>query len=140
MKASEKAHDSKAKAAEKETTTRAAKTETPEPSIASQLVSQLDQVERDIQSLNGQFANIDDGAKATLTTDQLYRIERLSALADRSKSGTDAIAAPANTTEPVAPTSQPPVHRFVHGEPATTQVVKTPESEEAAKISRGEKV
>lgn len=131
MKASDKSSKAKAedKAPEKHT-----------PTKAENLAATLDRVEREIQSLNTQFVDIDDETKAGLTTDQLFKIERLAALGDRSKAGTDALAAPANTIPPVAPTSQPPVHRFVHGEPAATEVVKNAESEEAARISRGEEV
>lgn len=142
MKASDKAHDSKAKAAEKDEskTTRAVKADPAPVSLGNQFVTLLDQAERAIQSLNGAYATIDDAARFELGSERLHRVERLTALADRSRSGSDAIAAPANENVPVAPTSQPPVHRFVHGEPAATEVVQNAESEEAARISRGEAV
>lgn len=116
---------------------KAAVTKKTPASLTDQLVASLDQVERSIQSLAGQFAQVDEDTKQTLGTDRLFRIERLAALADRSKAGSDAIAAPPHEQNLVAPTSQPPIARYVHGEPATTAVVQTAESEEAKRKSEG---
>lgn len=116
MKTSVKPHASKAKpkVVAKRKPTRRAKAHQPvPPSLTNQLVTQLDRVERSIQSLQGIFAQADEAAKSGLGTERLHKIERLAALADRSKAGSDALAAPPKVINPVPATLQPPAEIYV---------------------------